>query len=189
MAGSVATQTRDFARRFFAVVSELGREDWVSANEAFERTITAHPDHPYVAYIRASRVRRAGFAAAAEHVRQAKFPQIERRKAGTRRNAPVFYRVARPDMSFRLNLPYQVPPSHPLRTASDARSAWRRDPETAEAGSPWRRRQRSRRPTPDAPTGWAAMLFWWQGIADAALDLLETASRAVFKPIESRRRP
>lgn len=181
MASSIAAQTRDFARRFFAVVTELGREDWVSANEAFERTITAHPDHPYVAYIRGGRARRAGFAAAAETVREAKFPQIERRKAGTRRNAPVFYRIARPDMSFRLDLPYQMPPSHPLRTATDGRSALRRDPEMAEPRSPWRRRQRSRRPIPDPPTGWASMLFWWQGIADTAFDLLETASRAIFR--------
>jgi hypothetical protein len=183
MAGTVAAQTRDFARRFFQVVLELGCKDWVAASEAFERTLTAHADHPYATYVQANRARKAGFAAAAERVREQEFPQIERRKAGTRRNAPVFYRVGRPGASFSLDLPYEVPSSHPLRAARGAAtgSPLRREPEPA-ARSPWRQRLRRRPTTPgtaSAEPRWSA--GWWQKLAGGAAGLLDRITRAASK--------
>ena len=184
MASTAAAQTRDFARRFLQVVLELGREDWVSANDAFERTITAHPDHPYVAYVQANRARRAGFSAAAERIREQEFPQIERRKVGTRRNAPVFYRTRRPGSpspcNLNLDLPYRVPPSHPLRTSAKTGSALRQAPEQQERRSPWRRRLAARRLRPDASSGAATLALCWQKLADAALDLV-AAVRAIAR--------
>jgi hypothetical protein len=179
MASTVAAQTRDFARRFFEVVLELGGDDWVSAQDAFERTLATHPEHPYAAYVQNDRARRAGFAAAAEQVRANEFPRIERRKAGTRRNAPVFYRVGRADSSFQLQLPYDVPPSHPLRTAASSPrgSPLRREP---DARSPWRRRQASRRAVPDASEAWPA-LGWWHKLADGAAGLLDAVTRIAPK--------
>jgi len=184
MAATVAAQTRDFARRFLEVVLECGRDDWLSANDAFERTIAAHPDHPYVAYVQANRARRAGFSAAAERIREHEFPQIERRKLGTRRNAPVFYRVGRREAAFSLELPYDVPPSHPLRAAREpARgNPLRREPAQREARSPWRRRQSSRRTVPDtssdAPPWFATS---WRILADGAAALLAAISKAASK--------
>lgn len=179
MASTVAAQTTDFARRFFEVVLALGGKDWVAADDAFERTLAAHPDHPYAAYVQADRARRAGFPAAAEQVRKEEFPRIERRKAGTRRNAPVLYRVGRADGAFELQLPYDVPPSHPLRTAAEKPrgSPLRREPGPRDARSPWRRRQASRRAAPDAdaPAG------WWRKLADGAAGLLDTVTRGAAK--------
>jgi hypothetical protein len=183
MASTVAAQTRDFARRFFQVVLERGGEGWVAASDAFERTAAAHAGHPYVAYVQANRARRAGFAAAAERVREHEFPQIERRKAGTRRNAPVFYRVGRADMSFSLELPYEVPSSHPLRAARGTAKGnpLRRESEPA-ARSPWRRRLSRRRTSEDASSAaprWAA--DWWQKLADRAAGLLDAVTRTASR--------
>jgi len=162
---TVAAQTRDFARRFFALIEELDSDDWVSATDAFASTLTAHPDHPYVAYIRGDRARRAGFSAAAESIREAEFPQIERRKAGTRRNAPVFYRTWRPGTGMTVDLPFEMPPSHPLRAAMDEDHPLRREPEAAESGSPWRRRADALRTRSDAPeTDQGSIAGWWQAI-------------------------
>ncbi len=182
MVSTVVAQTRDFARRFFAVVEELGRENWVPANDAFERTIAAHPDHPYIAYIQANRARKAGFSAVAERIREAEFPQIARRKAGTRRNAPVFYRVGSPDAAPSLDLPYDVPPSHPLRAATETAKCnpLRREPEPPEARSPWRRRQGSRRAAASSSEDPSAGA-WWQRLADGAADLLDTVTRTIAK--------
>ena len=180
MAGTVAAQTMDFARCFFQVILERGGESWVAASDAFERTATAHADHPYVAYIRA---RRAGFAAAAERVREKEFPPMERRKAGTRRNAPVFYRVGRPGGSFQLQLPYEVPSSHPLRTATRTPKGnpLRREPERA-VRSPWRRRLARRRTGPEASSAGARTpAGWWQKLADGAAVLLDAVTRAASK--------
>jgi hypothetical protein len=184
MATTVAAQTRDFARRFLEVVLELGRDDWLSANDAFERTIAAHPDHPYVAYVQANRARRAGFSAAAECIREQEFPQIERRKVGTRRNAPVYYRVGRREAAFSLELPYDVPPSHPLRTAREPSrgNPLRREPGQAAARAPWRRRLGRRRTggdpasaLPGRPAG------WWQKLAERAAQLLDAIARAAAR--------
>lgn len=177
MASTVAAETADFARRFFGMVLTLGREDWVSAHDAFERTLSAHPDHPYAAYVQANRARRAGFGAAAERVRAQEFPQIERRKVGTRRNAPVFYRVGRAGAGFSLQLPYDVPPSHPLRSAAETprSNPMRREPGPQDAGSPWRRRQAARRAVPDSSATPAAA--WWRKLAADAAALLERVTR------------
>ena len=183
MAGTVAAQTRDFARCFFQVVLERGGEGWVAASEAFERTATAHADHPYVAYIQANRARRAGFAAAAERVREQEFPQIERRKAGTRRNAPVFYRVGRADASFQLALPYEVPSSHPLRAAETARgNPLRREPNAQEVRSPWRRRLRRRRSSHEGASAEPrSAAVWWQKLVGGAAGLLDALTKAASK--------
>jgi hypothetical protein len=183
MAGTVAAQTRDFARRFFQMVLELGGGGWVAASDAFERTLTAHPDHPYVAYLQANRARRAGFSAAAERVREQEFPQIERRKAGTRRNAPVFYRIGGPGRAFQLDLPYEVPSSHPLRATGTPRgNPLRREPEPAEARSPWRRRLSRRRTSQDTSTAAPrSSADWWQKLSRRAAGLLETLTRAASK--------
>jgi hypothetical protein len=184
MASTVAAQTRDFARHFFQTVLERGGEDWVPASDAFERTLTAHLDHPYVAYVQANRARRAGFAAAAERVREQEFPQIERRKAGTRRNAPVFYRVGRVDVSFQLNLPYEVPSSHPLRAAAEAPrgNPLRREPEVPEARSPWRRRLSRRRTSPEeASAELHPSAAWWRKLLDGAAGLLDALTRTPSK--------
>jgi hypothetical protein len=181
MATTVAAQTRDFARRFLEVVLELGRDDWLSANDAFERTIAAHPDHPYVAYVQANRARRAGFSAAAECIREQEFPQIERRKVGTRRNAPVYYRVGRREAAFSLELPYDVPPSHPLRTAREPSrgNPLRRESAQAAARAPWRRRLHRRR-TSESPSSarprWSA--GWWQKLVGRAAKLLDAITSA-----------
>ncbi len=165
METTLAAQTRDFARRFFTLIEELDSEDWLSANDAFARTLSTHPNHPYAAYVQGNRARRASFSAAAERVRQAEFPQIERRKAGTRRNAPVFYRTWRPGTGMSLDLPFQAPPSHPLRATLESNHPLRRDPEAAEPGSPWRRRADALRTRSDAPDeDQGAIAGWWQAI-------------------------
>lgn len=181
MASTVAAQTTDFARRFFEVILDLGGEDWVAADDAFARTLAAHPDHPYAAYVQADRGHRAEFSAAAEPVRKKEFPQIARRKAGTRRDAPVFYRIGPAAGGFQLQLPYDVPPSHPLRTAAEKPrgSPLRREPGPRDARSPWRRRQASRRAAPDAAD---ATSGWWQKLAAGAAGLLDTVARAAAKP-------
>jgi hypothetical protein len=182
MASTVVAQTRDFARRFFQVVLEGGGDGWVAASDAFERTIAAHADHPYVAYVQANPARRAGFSATAERVREQEFPQIERRKAGTRRNAPVFYRIGRPDTGFQLHLPYEVPSGHPLRDAGAARGNPLRRERVPAARSPWRRRLARRRTGQDAASGaprWSAA--WWQKLAEGAAGLLDRITKLAAK--------
>jgi hypothetical protein len=184
MASTVAAQTRDFARRYFQVVLQLAGEGWVAASDAFERTAAAHADHPYLAYIQANRARKAGFTAVAERIREEEFPQIERRKAGVRRNAPVFYRIGRPSPQLSFDLPYEVPASHPLRAAAPAAKGnpLRREPEAAPARSPWRRRLRRRPASVEASaTGprWSA--GWWQMLADRTAGLLDTIRAAAAK--------
>jgi hypothetical protein len=148
MARSLARDAEDFARLMLQTVERLDRDGgWVRATEAFEQTLTDHPDHAYVAQLQAKPARRIGLSAAVERLRVAEFPHIERRKAGNRRNAPVFYRIGRSGATLELNLPYQVAPSHPLLVQRRAETA------PAEAGSarraaltegppksPWRRR-------------------------------------------------
>lgn len=159
-----AAQTRDFARRFFSLIEALDSAEWLAANDAFARTLSTYPNHPYAAYVQSNRARRAGFSAAAEKIRQAEFPQIERRKAGTRRNAPVFYRTWRPGTGMSLELPFQVPSGHPLRATVESNHPMRREPEAAESGSPWRRRADALRTRPDADEGQGAIAGWWQSI-------------------------
>ena len=165
METTVAEQTRDFARCFFTLIEALDSDDWLSANDTFARTLMTHPDHPYVAYIRGDRARRAGFAAAAEGIREAEFPSIERRKVGTRRNAPVFYRTWRPGTGMTLALPYQAPQGHPLRTPVEANHPLRREPEAAPSRSPWRRRFEARRTRAEGSTqDRRSIAGWWSAI-------------------------
>ena len=86
------------------------------------------PDHPYISQLQAKPTRRIGLSGIVERLRTAEFPHIERRKAGNRRNAPVFYRIGRPGPGLDLQLPYEVAASHPLlvqrRTDGSPRGAW-----------------------------------------------------------------
>ena len=90
------------------------RRQWIRATDAFEQTLSNLPDHPYIGHLRAKPTRRIGLSGIVERLRTAEFPHIERRKAGNRRNAPVFYRIGRPGPGLDLQLPYEVAASHPL---------------------------------------------------------------------------
>jgi hypothetical protein len=149
MAQSLARDAEDFARLMLQAVERLGHGgDWVRARELMDRAVADHPDHAFVAQLEAKPARRIGLFAATERLRTAEFPHIERRKAGSRRNAPVMYRVARLDPGLDLQLPYEVPASHPLlaRRRADAAartegvSARRAALRTRPPTSPWRRR-------------------------------------------------
>ena len=166
MARSLARDAEDFARLVLRTVERLGRDGgWVRGTQAFEQTLSDHPDHAYVTQLLAKPTRRIGLSAALERVRAAEFPQLERRKAGTRRNAPVFYRIARPDPALDLQLPYEVAPSHPLlmqrraeAVPADAGSARRAALTEASPKSPWRRRLRLR------PAGAAVHVAAWPSL-------------------------
>ena len=96
MARSLARDAEDFARLMLQTIERLSQDgSWIRATDAFEQALSDHPDHAYVAQLRAKPTRRIGLSAVVERVRMAEFPHIERRKAGNRRNAPVFYRIAR----------------------------------------------------------------------------------------------
>jgi hypothetical protein len=149
MAQPIARDAEDFVRLLLRTVERLGRGgEWVPAREAYERTVADHPDHPYLAHIAAKPGRRIGLSAILERLRAAEFPDIERRKAGPRRNAAVLYRVGPAPVTLDLQLPHDTPQSHPLVTrrraveaqserATSARHAALTQP---EARSPWRRR-------------------------------------------------
>lgn len=150
MAQTLASDAEDFARLLLQTVERLGQDgDWVRARDAFEQAVADHPDHACVAQLKAKPARRIGVFAAAERLREAEFPQIERRKVGTGRNAPVMYRAGGPRPGLDLQLPYEVPASHPLlarrRTATAAAhtgfvSARRAALTAPQPSSPWRRR-------------------------------------------------
>jgi hypothetical protein len=149
MAQPIARDALDFARLLLQTVERLGAGgEWVPARVAFERAAADQPDHPYLGHIAAKPGRRIGLSAIAERLRAAEFAHIERRKAGTRRNAPVLYRVGRAAMELGLQLPHDAPARHPLvsrRRAVEAQmergSSARRVALTEPAArSPWRRR-------------------------------------------------
>ncbi|HLT03316.1 MAG TPA: hypothetical protein VK001_14125 [Geminicoccaceae bacterium] len=148
MARPLARDAEDFARLMLQTTERLGRDGgWVRATDAFERTLSEHPDHPWVAQVREKPTRRIALSAAVERLRVAEFPHIERRKTGNRRNAPVSYRIGRPGSGLELKLPYQVAPSHPLlaQRRADANpgepaSARRAALTEGSPTSPWRRR-------------------------------------------------
>jgi hypothetical protein len=150
MAKSIARDAEDFARLLFQTVERLGESgDWVPARAAFAQTLADHPEHPYALYLSDKPARRIGLAAVAERLRTAEFPSVERRKAGGRRNAPVFYRVVRAPVTLDLQLPREVAADHPLvrkrRAASLAAGSEpvsARRTQLTEPGpkSPWRRR-------------------------------------------------
>jgi hypothetical protein len=143
---ALACDAEDFARLLLHTVERLGQDGgWVSAAQAIEQTLAEHPDHACAAQLQAEPARRVGLAAVAERVRVAEFPHLERRKAGLRRNAPLFYRIARADPALTLHLPYDIAPSHPLlaqrRTlGTEPVSARRAALTEAPPKSPWRRR-------------------------------------------------
>jgi hypothetical protein len=168
MARSLARDAEDFARLMLQTVERLGQDgSWVRAAHAFEQTLVEHPDHVYVARLQAKPSRRIGLSAVAERVRAAEFPHLERRQAGARRNAPLFYRVARAEPGLQFRLPYDVAPSHPLlvqRRAASAEPVFARRAALTEGppNSPWRRRLR-RRPTntgADEVPPWSPRLLW-----------------------------
>jgi hypothetical protein len=104
-------------------------------------------DHAYTIQLRAKPSRRIGLSGIVERLRTAEFPHIERRKAGKRRNAPVFYRIGRPGPGLDLHLPYDVAASHPLlvqrrteATPGEPGSARRAALTERSPKSPWRRR-------------------------------------------------
>jgi hypothetical protein len=168
MGWSLARDAEDFARLILHTVERLGQDGrWVPAGQALEQTLADHPDHGYVGKLRAKPARRIALSTVTERVRASDFPHLERRKAGIRRNAPVFYRIARPNSALNFNLPYEIAPSHPLlvrRRAAKTRpvSARRAALTKTPPKSPWRRRMLLRPSM--APAGqvahWRPRLFW-----------------------------
>ena len=147
MAQSPARDAQDFARLMFQTIERLGQDGgWVRARAAFDQTAADHPDHVYVARIEARPARRIGSYAAAERVREAEFPHIERRKVGTRRNAPVMYRSVGPTSGSTCTSPrHAAEPPAPGRRRAGMRRAPRRlgAPrclDRSAPNSPWRRR-------------------------------------------------
>jgi hypothetical protein len=171
MAQPLARDAEEFARLMLQTVERLGHDGgWVRARAAFEQAVADHPDHVFVAQFNAKPARRIGLSAVAERLRTTEFPHIERRKLGTRRNAPVMYRIGRPDPGLELHLPYEVASSHPLlvqrradsaaltRTVSARHAALTEPPPT----SPWRRRllRRAAATDGDSAPPWS-MGQWW----------------------------
>jgi hypothetical protein len=174
MAQSIARDAEDFARLMFQTIERLGESgDWVPARAAFDETIAKHPEHPYSRYLKDKPARRIGLAAVAERLRGAEFPKIERRKAGPRRNAPVFYRVVWAPAGLDLKLPQEVAPDHPLVKKHRAASAAAGEPVSTRRAqltepapkSPWRRRLLLRPIQLDMPDGFGAasrsLRHWW----------------------------
>jgi hypothetical protein len=148
MARSLARDAEDFARLMLQTIERLSRDgSWIRATDAFEQTLSNQPDHAYIIQLRAKASRRIGLSGIVERMRTAEFPHLERRKAGNRRNAPVFYRIGRPGPGLDLQLPYDVAASHPLlvqrRTEAapgEPGSARRAALTERPPKSPWRRR-------------------------------------------------
>jgi hypothetical protein len=168
MARSLARDAEDFARLMLRTVERLARDGaWVRAGDAFEQTLADHPDHVYVARLKAKPTRRIRLSAIVERMRLAEFPHLERRQAGGRRNAPLFYRIARPGAGLDLRLPYDVPLSHPLLAqrrdaGTEPISARRAALTEGPPSSPWRHRLR-RRPTPARACqrpAWSPRRWW-----------------------------
>ena len=176
MAQPIARDAEDFARLMLQTVEGLGAGgEWVAARHAFERTAVEHPDHPYLGHIAAKPGRRIGLSAITERLRAAEFAHIERRKAGTKRNAPVLYRTGQPTLELGVQLPQEAPSSHPLvtkRRAVEAQieresSARRLALTEPAAKSPWRRRLLPRPSAASADVTHAirALRRWWRQLA------------------------
>ncbi len=190
MAKSIARDAEDFARLMFQTVERLGQSgEWVPARAAFAQTVSDHPEHPYALHLKAKPGRRMGLATVAERLRATEFVKIERRKSGSRSNAPVFYRVARPVADLGLQLPADVAADHPLvkkhRVASAAgdRPASARRTRMTEPGpkSPWRRRLLARPIAIHVPTGLDAasqsLRQWWERLRLAVSEIAAVARR------------
>lgn len=97
MARTVTADAEDFARFFFRLIEERGTGgNWLAARDVLDQAASAYPTHPFVEALAENPGRRVVFSAAAERVRRSEFAHIERKKRGTRRGAPVFYRLSRP---------------------------------------------------------------------------------------------
>jgi len=97
MAQTVTADAEDFARFVFRLIEERGANGaWLPARDVLEQAAAAYPTHPFVEALAEKPGRRVVFATAAERVRRKEFAHIERKKRGTQRNAPVFYRLSRP---------------------------------------------------------------------------------------------
>jgi hypothetical protein len=192
MARSIARDAEDFARLLFRTVERLGeRGEWVPARQAFAETVAEHPEHPYALYLKAKPSRRTGLATVAERLRSAEFPTIERRRASSPKNAPVFYRVVRAPAELDLQLPPQVAPDHPLVKKHRAASAAGDQPVSVrrtrmtEPGpkSPWRRRLLTR-PLIEihVPSGLEAasqsLRHWWDRLRVAVSEVAAGARRS-----------
>jgi len=194
MAQPIARDAEDFARLVLRTVERLGQGgEWVSAREAFERTVADHPDHPWLGHIAAKPGRRIGLSAITERLRAAEFPSIERRKEGPRRNAPVLYRVGPAPVTLDLQLPQDAPASHPLVTrrraveaqSERATSARRIALTEPAARSPWRRRllPRATGASQEVESALRSLRRWWQrGLlprVTGASEGIESAVRAL----------
>jgi hypothetical protein len=172
MAQSPARDTEAFARLMLQMVERLGHDGgWVRARDALDRTVADHPDHAFVAQLKARPGRRIGLFAAAERLRETEFAHIERRKVGIRRNALIAYRIGRPVAVLDLQLPYDVPASHPLLVRRRADMAVQSGPISARRAaltasspnSPWRRRLLRRATATGAavgPASWSVRRWW-----------------------------
>jgi len=176
MAQSLARDAEDFARLMLQTVERLGHDGaWLRARELLERTLADHPQHVFVAQLEAKPARRIGLFTAAERLRAAEFPHIERRKVGTRRNAPVMYRIGRPGPGLDLQLPYEVPASHPLLVQRRADAAARAENVSARRAaltatpptSPWRRRLLRRVSIAGAAVAPWSLQAWWTRLCTA----------------------
>ena len=190
MAKSIARDAEDFARLMFQTVERLGQSgEWVPARAAFAQTVSDHPEHPYALHLKAKPGRRMGLATVAERLRASEFVRIERRKAGGRRNAPVFYRVARPVAGLEVKLPADVAADHPMvkkhrvvSAAGDGPASIRRARLT-EPGpkSPWRRRLLARPIAIHVPTGLDAahqsLRHFWERLRTAVSGFAAVARR------------
>jgi hypothetical protein len=170
MAQSPARDAEAFARLMLHTVERLGHDGgWVRARDALDQTLADHPDHAFVAQLKAKPTRRIGLFAAAERLRGAEFAHIERRKVGTRRTTLIAYRIGRPVAGLDLQLPYDVPASHPLllrrradvAAQSGPMSARRAAMTASSPSSPWRRRL-LRRATAAVvvPASWSVRRWW-----------------------------
>lgn len=173
MAQPIARDAEEFARLMLQTIERLGAGgEWVAAREAFERVAAEHPEHPYLGHIAAKPGRRIGLSAITERLRAAEFAHIERRKAGTKRNAPVLYRTGGATLELDLQLPPDAPASHPLvsrRRAVEAQieresSARRLALTEPAARAPWRRRllPRARAASAGMTQATRALRRWWR---------------------------
>ena len=188
MAQPIARDAQDFARLMLRTVERLGHGgEWVPAREAFDRTVAEHPDHPWLGHIAAKPGRRIGLSATLERLRAAEFPNIERRKEGPGRNAPVLYRVGPAPVALDLQLPHDAPPSHPMVTrrraveaqserATSARRAALTEP---AARSPWRRRllPRAAGASQGVESAMRSLRRWWRQLRALGLTLAAGLAR------------
>lgn len=185
MATPIARDAEEFARLMLQTLERRGaRGGWVTLRELFDQTAAGHPQHAYLALVAAKPSRRGGLSAVLERLREAEFPDVERRKDGEGRSAALLYRSARAaavaapvpaaaqaSVRLDLQLPYEAPASHPLLDQRRAVEARREQPSARRSAmtettpsSPWRRRLLPRA-LPLPPGGleqaWASLRQHW----------------------------